>query len=118
MDPFRDFHDKVTTVLSISTDNKEETLSVLSELAAGNDANVNGHRISQIIGLGQQQSGNGTTSNNLYREAMASLLRWGIWSFSVNPRFEGARLWVVMAAFDGQYGLNQRCVSHAAHLNE
>lgn len=101
-DIFEAFHKKVSMILKEGMG--EEVLSALSNLAAGEDIILNMHRIPRIHGLGQQQQ---RDSSQYYLEAMMLLLKWGIREFPVNPRFRGARFWLIMKRFDGPDGLNQ-----------
>jgi hypothetical protein len=103
-DIFVDFSAKIRRVLECP--DRDVVLSALRDLAEGRAASMSGIVVDSLSGLGQQTSGN--VSNSNYREAMTTLLTWGMRSFLVQPSLNARHLWTSMAILDGPRGYAQR----------
>jgi len=101
-DIFVDFSAKIRRVLECP--DRDIVLDALRDLAEGRAAS--GIVVDSLSGLGQQTSGN--VSNSNYREAMTTLLTWGMRSFLIQPSLNAKHLWTSMTILDGPRGYDQR----------
>jgi len=101
-DIFVDFSAKIRRVLECP--DRDVVLDALRDLAEGRAAS--GIVVDSLSGLGQQTSGN--VSNSNYREAMTTLLTWGMRSFLIQPSLNAKHLWTSMTILDGPKGYAQR----------
>jgi hypothetical protein len=103
-DPFVEFSAKIQRVLECP--DRDVVLSALRDLAEGRVASISGIVVDSLSGLGQQKSGN--VSNRNYREAMTTLLIWGIHNFLIQPSRNAEHLWTSMTILDGPKGYAQK----------
>ena len=103
-DIFVDFSAKIWRVLECP--HRDVVLGALRDLAEGRAATISGTVVDSLSGLGQQTSGNALNSN--YREAMTTLLTWGMRKFLLVPSLSAEELWTTMSILDGPGGYNQK----------
>jgi hypothetical protein len=103
-DIFVDFSAKIRAVLECPR--RDVVLGALRDLAEGRAASMSGTVVDSLSGLGQQISGNASNSN--YREAMTTLLTWGMRKFLILPSLNAEELWTTMSILDGTSGYNQK----------
>jgi hypothetical protein len=101
---FVDFSAKMRRVLECP--DRDAVLRALRNLAEGKEASLLGTVIDPLSGLGLQSSEN--VSNRDYREAMTTLLGWGVRKFSIQPSHNGMHLWTSMSMLDGPRGYAQK----------
>jgi hypothetical protein len=102
-DPFVDFSAKIQRVLECP--DRDIVLSALRDLAEGRAASMSGIVVDSLSGLGQTS---GNVSNRNYREAMTTLLTWGMHSFLIQPSRNAKHLWTSMTILDGPKGYAQK----------
>ena len=103
-DIFVEFSAKIRRVLEYP--DRDVVLHALRDLAEGRTASMLGTVVDSLSGLGQQTSGN--VSNSDYREAMTTLLTWGVRNYLVEPAVNAMDLWTSMSILDGPRGYAQR----------
>jgi hypothetical protein len=103
-DVFVDFSAKIRRVLECP--DRDVVLYALRDLAEGKAASMSGIVVDSLSGLGQQTSGN--VLNNNYREAITTLLTWGIRNYLIEPSINAEHLWTSMTILDGPKGYNQK----------
>jgi hypothetical protein len=103
-DIFVEFSTKIRHVLECPE--RDVVLGALRDLAEGRAASMSGTVVDSLSGLGQQTSGN--VSNSNYREAMTTLLTWGMRNFLILPSLNGEHLWTSMSTLDGPRGYDQK----------
>jgi hypothetical protein len=103
-DIFVEFSAKIRLVLECP--DRDVILHALRDLAEGRAASMLGTVVDPLSGLGQQTSGN--VSNSNYREAMTTLLTWGVRNYLVEPSINAIDLWTSMSILDGPKGYAQR----------
>jgi hypothetical protein len=103
-DIFVEFSAKIRRVLECP--DPEVVLRALRDLAEGRAASMLGTVVDSLSGLGQQTFRN--VSNSDYREAMTTLLTWGMRNFLIQPSGNAMPLWTSMSMLDGPKGYAQR----------
>ena len=103
-DIFVEFSAKIRRVLECP--DRDVVLRALRDLAEGRAASMLGTVVDSLSGLGQQTSGN--ASNSDYREAMTTLLTWGMRNYLIEPSINAMDLWTLMSILDGPKGYAQR----------
>ena len=101
---FVDFSAKIRRVLECP--DPDVVLRTLRDLAEGRAASMLGTEVDSLSGLGQQTFGN--VSNSDYREAMTTVLTWGMRNFLIQPSHNAMHLWTSMTILDGPKGYAQR----------
>jgi hypothetical protein len=103
-DIFVEFSAKIRRVLECP--DRDVVLRALRDLAEGRAASMLGTVVDSLSGLGQQASG--SVSNSDYREAMTTLLTWGMRNYIIEPSMSAMDLWTSMSILDGPKGYAQR----------
>jgi hypothetical protein len=102
-DIFVDFSTKIQFVLECP--DRDVILCALRDLAQGKATSILGTVVGSLSGLGQTS---GNVSNSDYREAMTTLLTWGVRNYLVEPAVNAMELWTSMSILDGPKGYAQR----------
>jgi hypothetical protein len=103
-DIFAEFSAKILRVLDCP--DPDVVLRALRDLAEGRAASMLGTVVDSLSGLGQQTFRN--ISNSDYREAMTTLLTWGMRNFPIQPSHNAMHLWTSMTILDGPRGYAQK----------
>ncbi|OJJ42891.1 hypothetical protein ASPZODRAFT_28750 [Penicilliopsis zonata CBS 506.65] len=105
---FRELADKVNAILG--SPEPETVLKAIRALAEGDAAELDdGTTIEPLSDLRPQPVD--PTSQLLYQQTMAALLRWGLRAFPQQPTRQEPSLWESMAILDGARGYNQQLVN-------